>query len=65
MKRSTSSDSLAEFLSKGNDNETLEEMMRLIAQTPRKSVAFSFDLDEDETLKGTPIGFRTNLVSFK
>ncbi|CAB02893.1 HOOK_N domain-containing protein [Caenorhabditis elegans] len=61
MKRSTSSDSLAEFLSKGNDNETLEEMMRLIAQTPRKSVAFSFDLDEDETLKGTPIGFRTNL----
>ncbi|KAF1759767.1 hypothetical protein GCK72_016234 [Caenorhabditis remanei] len=40
--------------------ETEEELRRNVEQTPRKSVAFSIDMDSSDTIRGTPIGFKCN-----
>ncbi|UMM34953.1 hypothetical protein L5515_007791 [Caenorhabditis briggsae] len=57
-RRSASPDSLLEFVATEEPAETEEESRRNVEQTPRKSVAFSVDLNLTE--KGTPIGFKSN-----
>ncbi|CAO4379402.1 unnamed protein product [Caenorhabditis nigoni] len=58
IRRSASPDSLLEFVATEEPAETEEESRRNVEQTPRKSVAFSVDLNITE--KGTPIGFKSN-----
>ncbi|KAF1768986.1 hypothetical protein GCK72_000799 [Caenorhabditis remanei] len=60
IERSETPDSLVEYLSKEGPLETEEELRRNVEQTPRKSVAFSIDMDCSDTIRGTPIGFKCN-----
>ncbi|EGT45124.1 hypothetical protein CAEBREN_28307 [Caenorhabditis brenneri] len=56
--RSSSPDSLTDFLAADGENMPPEELKKIVDQTPRKSIAFNLDLNGDDTFRGTPIGFR-------
>ncbi|CAI2310290.1 unnamed protein product [Caenorhabditis sp. 36 PRJEB53466] len=57
----SSCDSLIDILAKENTEYTEEEMFKQVAATPRKSVAFHVDMENDTTIKEKPLGFRTEM----
>ncbi|KAF1756910.1 hypothetical protein GCK72_013364 [Caenorhabditis remanei] len=60
IERCDTPDSLVEYLSKEGPLETEEELRRNVEQTPRKSIAFNFDMNSIDSIRGTPIGFKSN-----
>lgn len=57
-----SSDSLCDVLEQENQYDTEQEMMQLVASTPRKSVAFTVDINGEVPSKVHPLGFRADMV---